>query len=242
MLVKGAQNLPHGSGQWITWPLSPVWRSSAEDGGRTRTRVDPVRPYLTASAQGDIHGLPRPTRPRPARPAGRHRRGPRGARFTEAVRLVRGWRLDAIAQAMEAMGFRPGRPSAAAGLGEAGGGGAARTGSGHPRGRFRRRGRDGRGGVVARARRVLQPGLRLRVPGLPRLHGGRCRHRRGRQLLPRSRDQAQLRPAVGGGRRLPRQCARRCHGFLGSALAAAAVLGRRAQDQPDEPPTDAAGE
>jgi putative oxidoreductase len=30
--------------------------------------------------------------------------------------------------------------------------------------------------------------------------------------------------------------------FLGSALAAATVVGTRAQDQPDEQPTDAAGE
>lgn len=30
--------------------------------------------------------------------------------------------------------------------------------------------------------------------------------------------------------------------FLGGALAAAVVVGRRTQDQPDEPPTDAAGQ
>ncbi|MDQ0939257.1 DoxX family membrane protein [Streptomyces sp. V1I1] len=140
--------------------------------------------------------------------------------------------LDATAQAMEAMGFRPGRPSAvAAGLGEAGGGALLALGLATPVAA------SAAAGAMAAAVSVQAPA------GFFNQAGG--------FEYPAFLGFTAAAVGIAGAGRYSLDHATRHRfdqpwvvavAFLGSALAAATVVGRRAQDQPDEQPTDAAGE
>lgn len=140
--------------------------------------------------------------------------------------------LEPTAQAMEAMGFRPGRPSAvAAGLGEAGGGALLALGLATPVAGA------AAAGAMAGAVSVHAPAGFFNQAGgfeYPAFLGFTAASigiaGAGRYSLDHATGHRFDQPWVVA------------VAFLGSALAAAAVIGRRAQAQLDKQAADAAGE
>ncbi|MFF3243813.1 DoxX family protein [Streptomyces sp. NPDC002870] len=140
--------------------------------------------------------------------------------------------LEPTAQAMEAMGFRPGRPSAAAaGLGEAGGGALLALGLATPV-------------AGAAAAGAMAGAVSVHVPA------GFFNQAGGFEYPAFLGFTAASIGIAGAGRySLDHATGHRFDqpwvvavAFLGSALAAAAVIGRRAQAQLDKQAADAAGE